>query len=163
MAADPAETRQRFRAAMERNDHAAVVALMAPDIVLNSPIIRTQFQGRDAIGNLMAAVLASFEDLRYTAEMGDGELQMLAFRSRVRGREIDTVDLMRIGADGLVTEITVHIRPIVGLASVAAALGPRVARGRLAAFLLRLLAAPLPALLAPIEPVVRRFARLSDS
>jgi hypothetical protein len=61
---------------------------------------------------------------------------------------------------GLITEIVVHIRPLVGLAAVATALGPRMGRSRAGGLILRILAAPLPVLLSVVEPIVRRFARL---
>jgi hypothetical protein len=148
---------------MEARDPAGVVALLAPDVVLHSPIITSTFEGRAAVGDLMAGVIAVLDDLSYTGEAGAGDLQVLAFRARVRGRDIEAVDLLRVDGDGLVADITVQIRPMVGLAAVAAALGPRVARGRFGAIVLRVLSAPLPALLGLVEPVVRRFARLRSS
>ena len=98
---DPTETRQRFRAAVETGDHAAAVATFAPDVVLRSPIINGQFEGRQAVGDLMAAVIEIFEDLRYTAEAADRDgIQILAFSARVRGRDIDAVDLLRVDEEG---------------------------------------------------------------
>jgi SnoaL-like domain len=160
-AADPVATRQRLRAAFERQDHAAAVATLAPDVVLHSPILRRPpFEGREAVADLMAAVMATFEDLRYTVEGDSGEVQTLAFRARVRGRDIDAVDLLRFDQTGLIREITVHIRPMAGLAAVAAALGPHLARGPLQRVLVAAFAVPLAFLLKLTEPLVPRLIRM---
>jgi SnoaL-like protein len=155
-----ADTRRRLRAAVERGDHAAAVSLFADDIVLNSPIIGSaRFEGREAVGNLMGAVIETFDDLHYTAEGEAGELQVLAFRARVRGRDIETVDLIRVNDAGLITEFTVLIRPMAGLAAVAVALGPHIGRGPVRSFLARALAAPLALLLRIAEPLIPRLIR----
>ena len=99
-------------------------------------------------------------DLRYTAEAtAEDGTQILAFSARVRGRDIDAVDLLRVNDEGLITEFVVHIRPMLGLAAVAAALGPRIARGPVARVLVRLFAAPLVVLLSAAEPLIPRLIR----
>ena len=147
---------------MERGDHAAVLSHYAPDVVLHSPLITTAFEGHQAVSELMEVVLEKFEGMRHTGEAGTDELQMLAFHARVRGREIDVVDVMRMNDDGLVADITIHIRPMAGLAAVAAALGPPLARkrGRIGPLVLAVLSAPLPPLLSLMDPIVRRFVKL---
>jgi hypothetical protein len=163
MAVNPAETRRRLRAALEASDHAAVVAVFAPDVVLNSPIIGTQFEGRHAVADLMAAVIATFRDIRYTAE-GEAEgVQFLNFTARVRGRHVEAVDVIRVDDRGLIGDITVLIRPMASLAAVAAALGPHLARGRVTSVLVRLFTVPLAALLAAAEPLIPRLIRTRSS
>ena len=155
-----AQTRRDLRAAMERRDGDAVAALFAPDVVFHSPLIgASPFEGRDAVAGLLRAVLANFDDFHYTSEGETDEYQVLTFRARVRGREIESVDLIRVNDDGLLAEITVVIRPLAGLATVAAVLGPSVARNRAAGILLRLLAAPLAAVLHRTEPLIARLIR----
>jgi SnoaL-like domain len=159
--ADPAATRRRLREAFERKDLAAAVATLAPDVVLHSPILeRPAFEGRDAVGDLLGAVMATFEDLRYTLEADSGATQTLAFHARVRGREVDAVDLLRVDDAGLIAEITVHIRPMAGLAWVAAALGPHLARGPVQRVLIAAFATPLALLLTLTEPLVPRLIRM---
>ena len=159
---DPDETRRLIRDAFDRRDHAAILSHYAPDVVLHSPIITTAFEGHRAVSDLLEVVLEKFEGMHHTAESGNREVQMLAFHARVRGHEIDVVDLMRMNADGQVADITIHIRPMAGLAAVAAALGPPLARkkSRLGAVLVTILSAPLPPLLSLVEPVVRRLVTL---
>jgi SnoaL-like protein len=159
--ADPVATRQRMRDAFERKDSAAAAAILAPDVVLHSPILGSPaFEGREAVGHLMAAVMTTFDDLVYTVEGDSGPVQSLAFSARVRGREIEAVDLFRIDDAGLVTEITIHIRPLAGLAAVAAALGPHLARGPVQRILITALAAPLTILLSVAEAITPRLIRM---
>ena len=157
---DPTEASRRFRAAVEAGDHGATVATFAPDIVVKGPILRSHFQGREAVGDLMAAVIETFENLHYTAEAAAADgTQILAFSARVRGRDIDAVDLLRVNDEGLISEFVVHIRPMAGLAAVAATLGPRIALGPVAGVLVRLFAVPLAVLLRVVDPLVPRLVR----
>ena len=158
---DPVATRRRLREAMERRDRDAAVATFAPDIVVRSPIVgRPAFEGRDAASALVAAVIATFGDFRYTAEADGGDAQVLAFHARVRGVDIDGVDVLRIDEAGLITEFVVHIRPMAGLAAVAAALGPDLARGRAQRLLVTAFTVPLTWLLRIAEPIVPRLIRM---
>jgi hypothetical protein len=145
---------------MHRRDLPALVATFAPDIVLHSPILGgTPFVGPQAVGDLLGAVMTSFDDYTHTVESGDGSDQVLAYHARVRGHQIDVVDLLRIDETGLVKEITVHIRPMAGLAHVAAALGPQLAGGPVQRVLIAAFAVPLALLLTLVEPLIPRLIR----
>jgi hypothetical protein len=85
---------------------------------------------------------------------------VLAFRARVRGIEVDAVDLLRVDDRGLVTEIVVHIRPMAGLAAVAAALGPHLARGPVQRALVAAFTVPLVHLLRLADPLIPRLIRM---
>jgi hypothetical protein len=138
-------TVERLRAAMEARDHAAVVSLFAPDIVLNSPILRTRFEGVDALSDLYAAIIETFTDYRYTAQMeGDGQ-QLLAFSGAIRGVKLQGVDFVEVDEEGRITEMTVIIRPLAGVIAFLIALGPPLARrrGRLQALAMRIAGPPL--------------------
>ena len=53
-------------------------------------------------------------------------MHALIFRARVGDRELEGMDLVRIGADGLIDDFTVMIRPLSGLVALAQTLGPKV-------------------------------------
>jgi hypothetical protein len=116
-----------FRAAIEAGDHAAMVAAFAPDAVLNSPVSFKPFEGREAISQLLAILLETFEDFRYTDEFeGEGKAA-LVFRARVGDRELEGLDLFRFDADGRIVELTVMVRPLSGVVALAEAVGPKLA------------------------------------
>jgi hypothetical protein len=116
-----------FRAAIEAGDHAAMVAAFAPDAVLNSPVSFKPFEGREAISQLLAILLETFEDFRYTDEFeGEGKAA-LVFRARVGDRELEGLDLFRFDAEGRIVELTVMVRPLSGVVALAEAVGPKLA------------------------------------
>jgi hypothetical protein len=116
-----------FRAAIEAGDHAAMVAAFAPDAVLNSPVSFKPFEGREAISQLLAILLETFEDFRYTDEFeGEGKAA-LVFRARVGDRELEGLDLFRFDAEGRIVELTVMVRPLSGVIALAEAVGPKLA------------------------------------
>ena len=115
-----------FRAAVERRDHAAMVVLMAEDVRFFSPVAFRPFVGRDAAAELFWNLLEVFEDFAYVDELeGDGT-HALVFTASVGGRQLQGLDHLRLNSEGLVSEFTVMIRPLSGLAAIGEAMGPRV-------------------------------------
>ncbi len=112
-----------FRAAVEAGDVDAAVALFAPDTVFHSPVVHRPYVGREALRAILAAVTDVFEDFRYTGSYGDGgDGHVLRFTARVGDRELEGIDILS-GADGVLTELTVMVRPY----SAATALRERMA------------------------------------
>ena len=79
-----------FRAAVESGDHAGMVAALAPDAVLRSPVSFKPFEGREAVAGLFAILLETFEDFRYTDEFEADGKAALVFRARVGDRDTGT-------------------------------------------------------------------------
>ncbi|MEA2123506.1 MAG: hypothetical protein QOI80_288 [Solirubrobacteraceae bacterium] len=98
-----------------------------PEVVFNSPAVFKPYAGRDAVMVLLQHVLEVFEDFRYTGELHGEGTHGLVFAARVGDREIQGWDYLRLDSDGLVTELTVMIRPLSGLIAVAEAMGARIA------------------------------------
>jgi hypothetical protein len=119
-----------FGTAVVAGDIEAALALLAEDVVFHSPVVHAPYQGRDAVAPILHAVSQVFEDFRYTGEIGgpDEASHVLVFRTRVGNREIEGIDLLHTGADGLVDELTVMVRPLSGALALA-----EVMRARLAA------------------------------
>jgi SnoaL-like protein len=119
-----------LRLAVEAHDIDAVVDTFAPDVVLHSPLISAPFEGRDEVGFLfrvLADEVLFKDDFRYTSELAEGDTVVLAFKTSLRGKELEGVDLMRVDGEGKIREITVLLRPLPGTAAVAKFLAPRLA------------------------------------
>jgi hypothetical protein len=116
-----------FRAAVEVHDLDAVIATLAPDVVLHSPVTFQPYVGRETVGRLLRLIAETFEDMHYTDELdSSGGAQALVFRARVGDRELEGLDLLRLGPDGLIADLTVMLRPLSGLIALAQSIGPKV-------------------------------------
>ena len=118
-----------FRAAVESGDHAGMVAALAPDAVLNSPVSFKPFEGPEAIAPLFEALMAIFEDFHYTDEFEADGKAALIFRTRVGDREVEGLDLFRFAADGRIQELTVMVRPASAVMALGEAVGARLGPG----------------------------------
>jgi hypothetical protein len=136
-----------LRAAGERGDADAVAELLAPDVVFHSPMTElVRFEGQEEVAALYRDIFAVLEDIDTTEPLELGDTRSFSFRARVRGVELEAMNLVRFNEQGQIAEMTVFVRPLPGLATLFAALPPRVSarrRGRVKAALATLLARPL--------------------
>ncbi len=124
----PKEAAGRFRAAVEARDADALMATFAERSVLHSPITFQPFEGKPAIRRLLAIILEVFEDMRYTDVLvADDGTTALVFRTRVAGRSIEGLDLLRFDEHGAVSDLTVMVRPRSGMEALLEQVGPRLA------------------------------------
>jgi hypothetical protein len=115
-----------FRAAVEARDHEGIVAALASDVLIYSPVAHRPFDGREAAAGLFTALLDTFEDFAYTDEIADGGTVALLFSARVGDKRLQGLDWLRLDDDGLVKELTVMIRPLSGIAALGEAMAPKV-------------------------------------
>ena len=118
---------QRFRAAVEARDVDAMVASLAEDVVFSSPVVFAPYRGRTAVGGLLRCVMRVFEDFRYTDELHSAGQTALVFTARVGDRELQGIDLGTTNAEGLVTALTVFVRPMSGATALAKAMQAELA------------------------------------
>ena len=115
-----------FKAAVEAKAPDAMAAVLRPDVVFRSPAVYKPYQGREAALGVLRLVVEVFEDFRYTGQLRAGDEEVLVLgpgrRSRARG-----VDLVRYDDAGLVSELTVMVRPQSGLLALLEAMGARLA------------------------------------
>src|SRR2546423_15494493 len=99
-----------FRDAVLRRDHPAMVDALARDVVFNSPIAFRPFEGRDAVGQVLAAVMETFEDFRYTDELAGATAHALVFEARAGAKQAQGIDLPRFNGDGKIADSTRLLR-----------------------------------------------------
>jgi len=116
-----------FRAAVEARDFDAALALFADDATLDSPVAFKPFVGIEAVGFVLRAVAETFEDFRYTDDLGgeDG-VHALVFSARVGDKSVQGLDLIREDDSGQITNLTVMIRPLSGLIALAEEMSAKV-------------------------------------
>ena len=115
-----------FRKAVEAGDVAAMAAALDPDITFRSPIVFRTYEGRDAVMQVLSLVGEVFEDFRYLDELHGEGTTCLVFAARVGGRDLEGIDYLRLGADGLVTELTVMVRPYSAATALRDAMGAKL-------------------------------------
>lgn len=125
-----------FRAAVEAKDLAAITGALDPGVEFHSPVMVKPYRGRDSVAALLGVLLEVFEDFRYTDELvspardGEGEAsgraQALIFSARVAGKAVQGLDLLRFGDTGLVTGLTVMVRPLPAAMTLARVVGRRM-------------------------------------
>ncbi|NDU78133.1 nuclear transport factor 2 family protein [Actinomadura sp. DSM 109109] len=125
-----------FRSAVEAKDLAAITGALDPGIEFRSPVMVKPYLGRDAVAALLGVLLEVFEDFHYTDELvgvapggtnGAGPpAQALIFSARVLGKDVQGLDLLRFGESGLVTGLTVMVRPLPAAMTLARVVGRRM-------------------------------------
>ncbi|ORB62042.1 nuclear transport factor 2 family protein [Mycolicibacterium tusciae] len=120
-----------FRAAIEARDLDAAVALVREDVVFRSPVVFTPYEGREALRQILAAVIDVFEDFRYIREIGaEGAADhALVFEARVADKQVQGCDFIHVDADGVIDEFTVMVRPLQAMLALAEAMKARLAAG----------------------------------
>lgn len=116
-----------FRQAAEAKDFSRIDDRFAPDVVFRSPAVYEPYEGLEALGVILRTVAEVLEDFRYVDQVESGDTAVLVFEARVGDRELNGVDILRFGEDGLVTELTVMVRPFSGLQALLEEMGRRLA------------------------------------
>ncbi|GAA0551554.1 nuclear transport factor 2 family protein [Actinomadura livida] len=120
-----------FRKAVEAKDLSAITGSLDPGIEFHSPVMVKPYHGRDSVAALLGVLLEVFEDFHYTDELisagrPDAPAQALIFNARVMGKAVQGLDLLRFGDNGLVTGLTVMVRPLPAAMTLARAVGRRM-------------------------------------
>lgn len=142
---EPAFTPTPLRAAFEARDYDGIVAALAEDVVLRSPIFDRPFTGIDETGDLFAVLLEELWPITYLDEV-PGDPHILHFTGEIKGEELEGIDLLRFDEHGRIKEITVFFRPFPAVAAFLSATGPKLGRkrgGTGRAAILRVAGAPL--------------------
>jgi hypothetical protein len=118
-----------YRTASEANDIDALMATLADDVELISPLSgRLRFRGREDMRVLLRAVYGTVRELRWGGELGDEGRRVLVGTMRVGPFRLDDAMVFELGADGLITRIRPHLRPWLATTVFALLLGPKIAR-----------------------------------
>jgi limonene-1,2-epoxide hydrolase len=115
-----------FRAAVERADLDAMVAALHPDVRLYSPVAFRPFVGHDQVRELFVNLLEVFEGFHYVDELAGPSSHALIFRARIDDVQVHGLDHLVLDDEGLVTDVTVMVRPLSAAIRLAERMAPRV-------------------------------------
>jgi hypothetical protein len=111
-----AESANPLRAAMDARDPEMVATALADDAVLHSPILSVPFRGREEISDVFAVVYEVLGEVEYLIDV-PGDPHLFVWRSDVDGEPLEGVDMFRVDDRGKITEVTVIMRPLRGVAA----------------------------------------------
>ncbi len=117
-----------FGAVMLAADMTALAGLLHPDATFTSPAVFQPYRGRDAVVRVLTAATQTIEDFAYTGEAHGPGVDVLRFRGRVGRFQLEGVDIVSTGEDGLITDVTVMVRPLRGLEALVAGMQQALAR-----------------------------------
>ncbi|MFJ7955551.1 nuclear transport factor 2 family protein [Streptomyces sp. NPDC096319] len=119
-----------FRQAVEANDHAAIEALLADDVVFTSPVAFKPYPGKAITAAILRGVSRVFTDFRYVRETSgqDGRDHALVFEARVGDRAITGCDFLHLNEQGLIDDFMVMVRPLSAAHALAEAMGAQFDR-----------------------------------
>ncbi|HYM56009.1 MAG TPA: nuclear transport factor 2 family protein [Solirubrobacteraceae bacterium] len=118
-----------YRTASEANDIERLLATLAPDAEVVSPISgRMVFRGSDDLRILLAAVYSSLTGLRWREQMGDGAVHVVVGQAAIGPVKLDDAMVFELAEDGRIQRIRPHLRPWLALTLFALRLGPKVGR-----------------------------------
>ena len=115
-----------FRTAAEAKDFEAAEGLFSEGVVFRSPFVFRPYEGLDALRFILTNVAEIFENFRYVGQTETGDFAVLMFEANVGDKELQGVDIFRFDEEGLISEMTVMVRPMSGLQAVSDEMGKRL-------------------------------------
>ena len=101
-----------FLDAMRRKDLEAMLAHMADDVILKTPLVAEPFEGKVAIRPVVSALLSVVDKFDFREMMHGPQHVSEFFRVTVGSDELEGMDYWRINDAGLIQEMTVLWRPL---------------------------------------------------
>jgi SnoaL-like domain len=114
----------RFREAVEQRRVHEAPGLFAADACFRSPVVFKPYEGREQVLKVLEAaerVLGAGGSFRYVHQLEDPSerVAILEFCPQVDSKQVEGIDKLRFDDKGLITELTVMLRPASALAAVA--------------------------------------------
>lgn len=119
-----------FREAVEADDHDAIHALLAEDVVFTSPVAFKPYPGRAITAAILRGVTRVFSDFRYVREISspDGRDHALVFEAKVGDKAIHGCDFLHLNEEGRIDDFVVMVRPLSAATALAQAMGAQFDR-----------------------------------
>jgi hypothetical protein len=119
----------RYRTASESNDLDGLIATLAPDVELISPLSgRLVFRGHDDLRILLGAVYGDMRGLRWGEEVGNGAVRVVLGDGKIGPFKLADAMVLELDAEGRIRRIRPYLRPWLALTFLALKLLPRIIR-----------------------------------
>lgn len=111
---------------MSRRDVDGAVAHLADSVVLHSPIVSSQFEGKEKVGSVLKHLLDVVDQFTPKLLLRDGANVVAVLTITVGEDVIDAFDHIHLGDDGRIESMMVAWRPLPALVAVQQLLVPRL-------------------------------------
>ncbi len=101
--------------------------VLAEDVSIGAPPYWTKLEGRDLVGHLLGIIIRTIEDFTYRREWWNGAELALEFTGRVKGLDLQGIDLITLNAENQIVNLDVLMRPINGVSALRDAVVPQMA------------------------------------
>jgi hypothetical protein len=119
----------RYRTASEANDMDGLVATLAPDAELISPLSgRLVFRGHSDLRILLGAVYGDMKGLRWREEVGEGAIRVVLGDGTVGPFKLADAMVCELDPDGRIRRIRPFLRPWLAVTYLALRLAPKIGR-----------------------------------
>ncbi|WP_203568858.1 nuclear transport factor 2 family protein [Aestuariimicrobium ganziense] len=109
-------------------DLAVMAEQLSPDAVLVSPLTDAfRFEGRPAVMGVFEAAFEPLRDIEIVRVTGAGDDGVVHGQQTLAGENLEEVQWLRLGPDGLIAEVTLFIRPLPAVARMLSVIGPGLA------------------------------------
>ena len=105
--------------------------LLADDVVFYSPVVYTPQRGKLVTAQYLEAATLTLGGgaFQYTKQVLSGATAVLEFETRVEGKYVNGVDIIRCDDTDRIVEFRVMMRPLQGIQAVHEQMGRRLAGG----------------------------------
>ncbi len=115
--------REGIEAALAGGSFDAVEATLADDVVFTSPAAFKPYEGKAITAAILRGVGRVFTDFRYVREINEKPHSALIFETKVGDVSLNGCDFITTNDDGLISELTVMVRPLKAAQALAEAMG----------------------------------------
>jgi hypothetical protein len=113
-------------AMLAREGAGAPAPLLAPSVESDRAALHRPFVAKAAVPRLLPVLRDCFEDVEITDELTTANTLSFVFSARIGAHDVNGLQLVRFGPDGLITRVTGMVRPRTGLVALTEAMAPHV-------------------------------------
>lgn len=115
---------------IKSQDHGALLAMLHPDVVFESPVVHTPQRGRDLTYKYLASAdkVLGGPGFAYVGEWLNADGAILEFQNVINGISVNGIDMIRWNSDGQIVHFKVMVRPLKAIQMVHAMMGEMLAK-----------------------------------
>ena len=120
----------RWYAYVKSQDHAALLDMLHPDAVFESPVVHAPQLGRDIVYKYLASAdkVLGGPGFAYVGEWTAPNSAVLEFQNVIEGIKVDGVDIITWDEDGRIVHFKVMVRPLKAINMVHRMMGEMLAK-----------------------------------